>query len=100
MDLFNTIRYSFMKHEDLLALTANPAFSLAKDFIIEGLSVRLDPKKTEGLKINVKPRDKKQLTAAEKKAEEEKKKKAEEAKGGPAKVTSTGMGNSYKEGLN
>jgi hypothetical protein len=28
--LFKTIRFSFMKHEDLLALTMNPVFELAK----------------------------------------------------------------------
>lgn len=31
-----------MKHEDLIALTANPIFELAKDFIVEGLSVKLN----------------------------------------------------------
>ena len=32
-----------MKHEDLLGLTTNKTFELAKEFIIEGLSVRLNP---------------------------------------------------------
>jgi len=43
VELFKTIRFSFMSHEDLLALTVNPTFDLAKAFIIEGLSVRLNP---------------------------------------------------------
>ena len=42
-ELFKTIRYSYMKHEDLLALTADPVFALAKEYIIQGLSVRLNP---------------------------------------------------------
>lgn len=41
--LFKTLRYSYCKHEDLLALTTNKTFELAKDFIVEGLSVRLNP---------------------------------------------------------
>ena len=31
--LFKTIRYSFCKHEDLLALLVNPRFAEAKDFV-------------------------------------------------------------------
>jgi hypothetical protein len=31
-----------MAHEELLALTANPLFAEAKDFIVEGLSVKLN----------------------------------------------------------
>ena len=57
--LFKTIRYSYCKHEDLLGLTLNKQFELAKEFVIEGLSVRLNPYenaiKTE-LKINTQPR--------------------------------------------
>ena len=30
VELFKTIRFSFMKHEDLLALTTNKTFELAK----------------------------------------------------------------------
>ena len=48
-----------MKHEDLLALTANPVFSEAKDFVVEGLSVKLNTFenaiKTD-LQINTEPR--------------------------------------------
>jgi hypothetical protein len=48
-----------MKHEDLLALTCNKTFDLAKDYIVEGLSVRLNSFengiKTD-LKINTEPR--------------------------------------------
>lgn len=42
-ELFKTIRYSYCKHEDLLDLVQNPVFNLAKDYIVEGLSVRLNP---------------------------------------------------------
>lgn len=59
VDLFQTIRYSFMKHEDLLSLTSNTRFELAKDFIVEGLSVRLNPFENgikSDLKINTEPR--------------------------------------------
>lgn len=48
-----------MKHEDLLALTTNPTFELAKQFIIEGLSVRLNPFENgikDQIAINVEPR--------------------------------------------
>jgi len=68
-ELFLTIRYSFMKHEDLLALTSNSTFALAKDFIVEGLSVRLNPFENgiKGeLKINVEPRIKQAAAAAKK----------------------------------
>lgn len=40
-DLFKTIRYGFLRHDELLALTLNPNFDLAKNFIVEGLSMRL-----------------------------------------------------------
>ena len=40
-DLFKTVRYSFLEHEQLLTLTTNPIFELAKEFVIEGLSVKL-----------------------------------------------------------
>jgi type I site-specific restriction endonuclease len=40
-ELFKTVRYSFLEHEELLKLTANPVFELAKEFVIEGLSVKL-----------------------------------------------------------
>ena len=58
--LFKTIRFSFMTHEELLALTANPAFALAKDFIVEGLSAKLssfENAKNSGLQINLNKRD-------------------------------------------
>ena len=57
--LFKTIRYSFIKHEDLLQLTTNKTFELAKEFIIEGLSVRLNPYENgikETVQISVEPR--------------------------------------------
>jgi len=45
-DLFKTIRYGFLHHDELLALTMNPTFELAKNFIVEGLSVRLNSYET------------------------------------------------------
>jgi|APSaa5957512535_1039671.scaffolds.fasta_scaffold68705_2 hypothetical protein len=48
-----------MKHEDLLALTTNKTFELAKTFIIEGLSVRLNPFENgikDAVAINIEPR--------------------------------------------
>ena len=40
-------------------MTINPVFDLAKNFIVEGLSVRLDPYETamrKELQINIEPR--------------------------------------------
>jgi len=48
-----------MKLEDLLSLTMNKTFELAKDFIVEGLSVRLNSFENgikNELKINTEPR--------------------------------------------
>ena len=59
IELFKTIRFSFMKHEELLALTMNPTFELAKQYIIEGLSVRLNPFENgikDSIAINIEPR--------------------------------------------
>ena len=59
-ELFRSIRYSFLHHEELLKLAADPQFELAKDFIVEGLTYKLDQKDKnvlgEKLKINVHPR--------------------------------------------
>lgn len=55
-ELFKTVRYGFMKHEDLLSLTSNKTFDAAKDFIVEGLSVKLNKHenaKQEDHQINV-----------------------------------------------
>lgn len=40
-ELFRTVRYSFLEHEELLSLNSNPNFELAKEYVIEGLSVKL-----------------------------------------------------------
>lgn len=64
-----------MKHEDLLAYTSSKIFELAKDFIVEGLSVKLNKHenaKQEDHKINVAMR-----AHLKKKAEKEKAKKDE-----------------------
>ena len=48
-----------MSHEDLIGLTMNKKFELAKDFILEGLSMKLNNFENgikNDLKINVEPR--------------------------------------------
>jgi len=48
-----------MSHEDLIAFTTNKTFELAKDFILEGLSARLNSFENaikSDLKINTEPR--------------------------------------------
>lgn len=48
-----------MKHEDLIQMSINPVFELAKDYIVEGLSVRLDSYENackKDLNINIEPR--------------------------------------------
>lgn len=40
--MFRTVRFSYMKHEDLIYLSQNPVFEIAKDYIMEGLSFRLN----------------------------------------------------------
>ena len=42
IDLFKTVRYSYLSHENLISLTANKKFELAKDFVLEGLSLKLN----------------------------------------------------------
>jgi hypothetical protein len=42
IELFKTVRYSFLSHENLISLTSNKTFELAKDFILEGLSLKLN----------------------------------------------------------
>jgi len=48
-----------MSHEDLITFTTNKTFDLAKDFILEGLSARLNSFENaikSELKINTEPR--------------------------------------------
>lgn len=60
--LYKAIRYSYLKHEELLDLSLNPDFAGAKDYILEGLSYRLNSYEqlNDGTKkqieINLKPR--------------------------------------------
>jgi hypothetical protein len=58
--LFRSIRFSYLHHEELLKLAADPEFELAKDFIVEGLTYKLNEREKnvlgEKLKINVQPR--------------------------------------------
>ena len=57
-----------MKHEDLLDMTRNPIFDLAKNYIVEGLSVRLDSYENalkKDLLINIEPRVNYELNESE-----------------------------------
>ena len=48
-----------MSHEELISLTQNPTFELAKDFILEGLSFRLNSFENaikKETRINTEPR--------------------------------------------
>lgn len=42
IELFKTVRYSYLSHENLISLTSNKTFELAKDFVLEGLSLKLN----------------------------------------------------------
>ena len=59
-ELFKCIRYSYLHHEKLLLLTADPMFELAKNFIVEGLTHKLGTKDgaaiNQKLEININPR--------------------------------------------
>ncbi len=56
-DLFRTIRFSFLHHEQLLSMTQNPMFELAKNFIVEGLTYKLGGNSLgKDLQINTHPR--------------------------------------------
>jgi hypothetical protein len=59
-ELFKCIRYSYLHHERLLQLTADPLFELAKNFIVEGLTHKLGAKDgapiNHKLEININPR--------------------------------------------
>jgi BTB And C-terminal Kelch len=48
-ELFKTIRYSYLHHEQLLQMTMNPMFELAKNFIVEGLTYKIDQKEKNSL---------------------------------------------------
>lgn len=57
--LFKEIRWGFLKHQELLQLRQNEIFELAKNLIVEGLSVRLDPHEIaakEDISLNMHPR--------------------------------------------
>ena len=60
-EIFKTIRFSFMTHQQLLSLLSEPVFEAAKEFIREGISFRLISYESEvnedlNFKINTKPR--------------------------------------------
>ena len=43
IEIFKAIRWTFITHEELLALSMDPDFALAKSMIMQGLSCKLDP---------------------------------------------------------
>ena len=60
--IFRAIRWTYMSHEELLKLSMDPDFSLAKSMIMQGLSCKLDPNYAQTMSnhellITVKPRD-------------------------------------------
>jgi len=98
-----------MKHEDLLMLTSNKTFELAKDYIVEGLSVKLNKHenaKQDDHNINVTMRSHLKAKADKEKAEKD---KVSAAVGGfvkgvnqvvsndPAFVKKTGLDNQFKQ---
>jgi len=53
------LKNNYMKHDDLIMTSMNPNFEQAKDFIMEGLSFRLNPFETtqhKDYQISLKPR--------------------------------------------
>jgi len=40
--LFKTVRYPQLTHQELLALTVSETFALANEYVVEGLSVKLN----------------------------------------------------------
>lgn len=57
--IFRCIRYSFLPQEELLKLSTDPDFSLAKELIVQGLACKLgggDQFASEDIKITMKPR--------------------------------------------
>ena len=57
--LFLSIRYSYLRHEELVDTGFNPNFEGAKAYIMQGLSFRLDPYEKSNVNkftINLKPR--------------------------------------------
>jgi len=85
-ELFKTIRYGFLKNDELLALAANPVFELAKNFIVEGLAAKLEHDfeslQKKGLQININPRVYYEINSTHPAKKEEHSKGTEELKGG------------------
>jgi len=42
-ELFKTIRYAFLTHQELLKCSRDPIFDEAKDFLVEGLTYKIEP---------------------------------------------------------
>lgn len=57
--MFTGIRWAFMTHEQLVGISRDPQFTLAKDMVLSALSCRLDCYDTahkDALNFSVQPR--------------------------------------------
>ena len=62
IEVLKAIRWTFITHEELLKLSMDPDFVLAKSMIMQGLSCKLDPNfahtiSPHELLFKIKPRD-------------------------------------------
>lgn len=58
-ELFKTIRYAFISHAELLKCSRDPIFDEAKEYLVEGLTYKIDPEEVFGKEdtiISLKPR--------------------------------------------
>lgn len=59
--IFEAIRYSFLSHEELIDTAKNPNFEEVRNFVLEGMSCRLDPfehiNNRDNFHINLEPRE-------------------------------------------
>lgn len=47
-ELLKTIRYAFLTHQELLKCSRDPLFNEAKEYIVEGLTHKIEPEEVEG----------------------------------------------------
>ena len=58
-ELYKTIRYAFISHAELLKWSRDPLFNEAKEYLVEGLTYKIDPEEVLGKDetiISLKPR--------------------------------------------
>lgn len=59
-ELFKTIRYAFLTHQELLKCSRDPLFNEAKEYVVEGLTFKIEPEEVldkEDTLISLKERD-------------------------------------------